>query len=334
MISENACKLDFEINADVLKDELYALEKLPWFKESPYIADNVPGLNTTVYHSGNWQVISLRSLGGDAERTDPGGPNIDEYEDTRWMQNTPYIKSIISHFNGAVRTVRLSSMGEGMKIARHCDTFVGLQYGQIRLHIPVETNPDVTVQIDEESFHWSEGELWFGDFAKPHSVVNGGSTRRVHLIFDVYITDYVLSLFPAAVRSAIAAENILMYSPGTDLSVTEKQKFVCEFYVSAALLKGIFETDDGVYALLQGEVKLVGEDLQFWLENKPLFAMEPIEENTFKLRSWTNERTIEFSMNDGGSVEQMIWSFYAGKHKTTVTMPVQSKALDTLNVAK
>ena len=72
-----------------------------------------------------------------------------------------------------------------------------------RLHIPIETNPKVFVIFDGEKQHWEPGELWYGDFARPHWVVNDGSTTRVHMVLDVYVTRRLIQMFPESYRSAL-----------------------------------------------------------------------------------------------------------------------------------
>ncbi|MDK2594367.1 aspartyl/asparaginyl beta-hydroxylase domain-containing protein [Pseudoalteromonas obscura] len=315
-------KLNMDIDLPELKKELEIIQRLQWHKESPFIAENVPGLNTTVYHSGNWKVVSLRSLGGSESRTDPGGPSIHDYEYNEMSKHTPYIRKLMSYFGGDIRTVRLSSMGPGMSIQEHCDTFVALQYGQVRLHIPIQTDENVIMRFGKEEFHWPEGELWYGDFSVPHSVDNGSDKHRIHLIFDAYITDKLLELFPQSEQKAIAAKQILSHQNSQPLAVESLKKYQCDFDISAALLKGIFETDDGILGIISGQIKLINNsELQFWLDEKPLFTLEPLSDGLFKFRGWSVERTIEFKWHQD-TLSEMVWQFNCGLHKTLVTIPV------------
>ena len=54
----------------------------------------------------------------------------------------------------------------------------------LRIHIPVLTNPKVAFTCNGETIHMPAGECWILDSFYPHTVVNGGSERRVHLVLD------------------------------------------------------------------------------------------------------------------------------------------------------
>lgn len=314
-------KLKKTYNTDKLKQELAIITAGGWKRQNPYFADNVPGINTTVYHDGGWSVLSLRSLDGDDERTDPGGPNFREYKYTDYLDKAPYLRSILADFGDAVRTVRLSRMAEHQTINSHSDTFIGFQYGQLRLHIPIITNKNVTMFVGDESSFWDEGELWFADFARRHKVHNGGDEARVHLIIDVYLTDYVLSLFPEEVRSGFDPQAMLMHRELIQLDGQQLCKYECQFNISAALIKGVFETDDGIYGQYVGRVKVDDQgELVFMLAEKPLFKLEPLGDDKFKLRSWSMERTFEFERNEYG-VSALKMHFHCGAETTTVHVP-------------
>lgn len=57
-----------------------------------------------------------------------------------------------------------------------------------RFHYPIETNPEAVSKIGTEEVHMPAGTLWWFNKDEPHSAVNGGTSNRVHLIFDCWRT--------------------------------------------------------------------------------------------------------------------------------------------------
>lgn len=53
-----------------------------------------------------------------------------------------------------------------------------------RMHLPLQTNPDALFCETDTAFHMSEGELWFLDASKLHSVAALSHQPRIHMMFD------------------------------------------------------------------------------------------------------------------------------------------------------
>ena len=52
-----------------------------------------------------------------------------------------------------------------------------------RLHIPILTNPGAHLVIDNRLKHLpADGNVWFTDTRKYHTVFNGGEENRIHLV--------------------------------------------------------------------------------------------------------------------------------------------------------
>jgi quercetin dioxygenase-like cupin family protein len=54
-----------------------------------------------------------------------------------------------------------------------------------RFHLVVTTNSDVKFTCEAEEVHMNAGEIWWFDNKKEHSVVNNGSTERIHVVVDM-----------------------------------------------------------------------------------------------------------------------------------------------------
>lgn len=325
MPNYNHILLPLELDKETLKKELDQIVELGWNTQKPFSTIGVPGLTTTTYHEGNWKIISLRSVGGDDNRTDPGGPSLSEYSDTKYMAKAPYIKSIIDRFGEYVRTVRLSVLYPGEQIHEHSDTYLAFRYGHVRLHVPIISNDNVKMSIGGELKQWSEGELWYGDFSSAHSVINNGTTPRVHLIIDVCICDELLSLFSEEVLSEIGEKNILRHQLGTSIPQEELAKFECDFLISAGLIKGVFEFDDGIPGESYGRITLVDQNLIFFINDIPIFSLISIAKGEFRFMGWSMERTLTFEMEDD-KITAICFEIHSGDYTSKVLIPTVEKA--------
>ena len=120
-------------------------------------------------------------------------------EDTPLMQDFPEVPAIISEYADAAERVRLMALayggGELTKHTDQVDPDTGVRLGNnARLHIPIITNPDVVFTswgLDGQPTRvtMQPGDVWYLDTRKPHTAVNRGQTRRVHLVIDVIVTE-------------------------------------------------------------------------------------------------------------------------------------------------
>jgi hypothetical protein len=74
----------------------------------------------------------------------------------------------------------------GTKLITHQDAT-----DKIRIHIPIVTNDQSTWIIDGEDLHMEPGWAYLVNTSLPHSVVNNGTTNRVHLYGKVWVDDIV-----------------------------------------------------------------------------------------------------------------------------------------------
>jgi aspartyl/asparaginyl beta-hydroxylase (cupin superfamily) len=79
----------------------------------------------------------------------------------------------------------IANLAPGEQVMPHRDQ--GL-YSDItdRYHFVVTTNPDVVFTSGDEQEHMPRGNIyWFNNHIE-HSVINQGTTNRIHLIVDLY----------------------------------------------------------------------------------------------------------------------------------------------------
>ncbi len=60
-----------------------------------------------------------------------------------------------------------------------------MEYGNSRLHLPLVVNDECKSNLCHESYQWSPGGLFYGDYSFPHQIINHGIDERLHLIIDL-----------------------------------------------------------------------------------------------------------------------------------------------------
>lgn len=147
------------------------------------------------HYQGDWSILPLRAIDGDASnicsiQADAGMV----YKDTALLELCPFLGSVIDSFPCEKTAVRLMKLNAGALIKEHTDQDMHMEAGEARLHIPVQTNPDVAFYIQDERIPMMEGECWYLNLSLPHRVHNAGSTDRVHLVIDCLVNDWVASV--------------------------------------------------------------------------------------------------------------------------------------------
>ena len=162
----------------------------------------MPHYNKNDYE-GQWRVAGLRTLGGSVRRilSSPAA-NVEEYSATPLLVRCPYFQQVLAAFECPVGSARLMSLGAGSQIREHSDSTIEYKDNDARLHIPVATNPAVEFYLARQRVVMNEGETWYLDFSEPHSVVNAGTTDRVHLVLDCVVNDWLRELLLADAAKA------------------------------------------------------------------------------------------------------------------------------------
>jgi quercetin dioxygenase-like cupin family protein len=151
--------------------------------------------NTDAYENG-WSCVPLRSAGGSARHIMPvdGEP----YRDTPVLARCPYLRQVIDSFACDKQSVRLMALAPGAVIKEHRDPGTALQEGLTRLHVPLQTSPEVLFTVDGDAVHFGAGHAWYLDASCRHAVHNRGTLARVHLLIDCVSNDWLAHLFEEA----------------------------------------------------------------------------------------------------------------------------------------
>jgi hypothetical protein len=124
--------------------------------------------------------------------------------------------------------------------------------------------------------NWNAGELWYGDFSKVHSVKDDSQVVRVHMVIDVRINDFVLSLSPQDFIERRRAEGISITSDPIRASEAELRRFARDFKIPGEFVP-MFVIGKPLTTLAKGAnaaVRLIDGKLTGLIDNEPGFRLD------------------------------------------------------------
>jgi Aspartyl/Asparaginyl beta-hydroxylase len=258
------------------------------------------------YHAGEWTGIALHSMGG-KDSVFPSAAGMDHYQETENLKRTSYFKHVLDDLKCPKEVVRILFLPPGGYINDHFDFHTSFQFGLLRLHLPIITHPDVIFIIDGQRVIWNAGELWFGDFSKVHSVKNDSPVVRVHMVIDVQINDFVLSLFPADYIERRGAEGISVTREPMPASEAELRRFACDFRIPGEFMP-MFVIGKPLATLARGavaSVRLIEGKLAVLFDNQPAFRLERVSSDTFSISGLPPGMTFQFK-EDTNTVREVV----------------------------
>jgi hypothetical protein len=179
-------RLPFAFDAGALAVEALAFDESEWRKHF-----------NRAYYEGDWSYVSLRTPYGRLPAApDPTGTA--PWADTSYLERCPAVRGVLAEIGCETKSVRLLRLGPGARILEHEDHNIGVDYGFVRLHIPVMTGPGVEFVLAEEPLHMAPGECWYLDVLNAHSVMNPGPGSRIHLVVDCVVDPAFLAMLVAA----------------------------------------------------------------------------------------------------------------------------------------
>ncbi|KUF17347.1 aspartyl/asparaginyl beta-hydroxylase domain-containing protein [Streptomyces silvensis] len=283
-----AAQLTPSFDAARLASELRAVTAHTWGAQRIHTYGGQAGQATTI----DWRVLPLRSLGGDGERTDPGGPGPQVFAATRWLDLLPYLAEVLRSVPAPMNAVRLMALGPGAVSNPHRDPKYRLDRGMVRLHLPITTDPEAVLVLDGVEHCWQPGELWYGDFSREHLVRNTSRATRVHTVIDVLLTAELAAWFPACWQNLLTRGEVLLnhVTPAAILPWSSRLPYAtrlpsgfADFDASApldgALLSARIDTEpDGVLTLT-----VAGR----------AFALAPVDGTEWRFSGWSEQRTLQ-----------------------------------------
>jgi hypothetical protein len=185
-------RLPFTFDPDLLARDLEGLSTVGWTRH--FVRQN---------YDGDWSVIPLR---GKAGATHPvmmiySDPTCRDFADTPMLAACPYFQQVLATFAAPLQAVRLMRLTAGSVIKEHSDLELSFEEGTVRIHVPVVTNAGVEFFLSRNRVVLEAGSSWYLRLSDPHSVVNRGTTDRVHMVIDAEVNDWIRNVLETAAAS-------------------------------------------------------------------------------------------------------------------------------------
>ena len=119
----------------------------------------------------------------------------------------PYFRQVLDTFQAPLRAVRLMRLTPGSVIKEHTDLDLSFEEGTVRIHVPVVTNTGVEFYLNRSRVVLDAGSAWYLRLSDPHSVVNRGSSDRVHMVIDVEVNRWVADILKATTATRSEASS-------------------------------------------------------------------------------------------------------------------------------
>jgi hypothetical protein len=194
---ETALRLPFQFDPIRLEADLNRVNKADWQAH----------FNNSIYQ-GDWSGVALRATPG-SHMALYSDPSADTWVDTALLEQCPAFKEIMESFACPLLSVRLLRLGPGAIIKEHRDPMLGLDYGEVRIHVVIATNPNVECCLQGRPYHWEAGECWYADFSCTHSFANRGDTERVHMVLDCKVNDWLRALLTQLGEASLPREPLV-----------------------------------------------------------------------------------------------------------------------------
>lgn len=179
-------------------------------------------------HAGNY-AIPLISVDGGMNDKFAG-----RMRPTAHLAQMPYTAQVIASFGEVVSRSRIMIIEGRQSLPMHTDINYHW-FKRVRIHIPLQTNPDVIFTSHDEQAHLPAGEAWLLDTWHSHQVVNDSDETRIHLVVD---TTGSSRFWNTARNAQQLAETRVDYEPGKQVSILAEQ-FNVPFVMSPGEVDGL-----------------------------------------------------------------------------------------------
>ena len=186
-------RLPFDFDPQRLQADLQFALGEPW---SPHFNRD--------YYEGDWSGLALRAVKGAVDPLHSNEQHSPEsFADAPVLDRCEYFREALATFQCPLKAVRLLRLKAGSIIREHSDGDLGFDRGEIRIHVPIVTNPEVEFYLAGQRIVLNEGECWYLDLSRLHRVQNLGASDRVHLVIDCVLNDWMRSILSKAAATAV-----------------------------------------------------------------------------------------------------------------------------------
>jgi hypothetical protein len=181
----NGLHLPFRFDPNLLKADLALVRPEEW----------TPHYNERDY-GGDWRGVALRSLSGRPNHLASSHEGqCEEFLDTELMARCSYFRQVLTHFQCPLKSVRLLKLAAGSFVREHSDPALGYEDGEVRIHVPIQTNAAVEFYSGGDRLSLAEGDCYYVNVSLPHRVNNRSLQDRIHLVIDADVNEWLHDWF-------------------------------------------------------------------------------------------------------------------------------------------
>jgi hypothetical protein len=192
-----SARLALRFDAQRLQADLQRLATGTW----------TPHFNASFFE-GEWSGIVLRASPSDRGLYAGRAATAESFDATEALEACPYFQEVLAAFRCPLKSVRLLRLASGSIIREHSDSDLGEELGDVRLHVPVVTNPKVEFYLAGKRVAMDAGECWYLDLSLPHRVQNRGASERVHLVIDCVLNDWLRHMIRNAQSDPVRSNSL------------------------------------------------------------------------------------------------------------------------------
>ena len=147
-------------------------------------------------YEGHWAGVPLIGPAGETHpiRQLHSDPGCTEWAATEILGRCPALAQLLGALQCELHSARLLRLGAGARIIEHTDHCLAFEDGEVRLHVPITTGPEVEFTLAGRRVEMACGELWYLNVNQPHHVWNRGPQARTHLVVDCAVNDWLLGM--------------------------------------------------------------------------------------------------------------------------------------------
>ncbi|MFE5792949.1 aspartyl/asparaginyl beta-hydroxylase domain-containing protein [Streptomyces sp. NPDC056503] len=246
------------------------------------------------------RVLRLHTPGGNQGYTGPDGPGLVGSTATPWLDRLPVLAGVLRALPAPVRSARLVALSPGVSFTGLQSPKNGPPWGLCRLHLPLVSGPGARTVFVEDNHHWEPGVLWFSASWRQHALVNDRKEELVHAVIDLYHSAELADLFPRELHWGLRGPAALEHRPVVPFGVTGPERFACRFPLPESFANweqpGIFLPRNALRGVVTAEIALRGDALCLLLDGRPFCALDHLGEGEFRMRGWSEERTLQVSL--------------------------------------
>jgi len=134
-------------------------------------------------------------------------------------------------FEGRLINLRLNGLAVGSGLSPHEETIEHGEKTRLRFHLPVFSNDVAVVLLDERKFSLREGIVYFFNNGCVHSAENHGDSPRYHLVWDVFLDEWIWEHVCDPESASVPAEGFRKLTPAEVAPLMRTERFDVDEFV-------------------------------------------------------------------------------------------------------